>query len=210
VDGQEVPLLNPNEGTLEFWYRPQFDPNWVEHDYYEVPILTNGTFRVSYFGEPHGRGHFYAGVSHQDYYAVGMRPTRLAPGRWYHLAVCWFPWQGKMAVLFYVDGVLGPPPLLLRTDAFGVYAAKPNLKELPQVTLGGKFDMTIDDLRIADHARYRQLSKISEYQFTVASFPLPTEPQPADEDTLALFRFDDRTDEISSRAGVGRIIGEVH
>jgi hypothetical protein len=204
--GKDVPLFPEvgKEGTVEFWYCPLWDPNWKERVYFDVDILNVGSVRIRYIG--HEQGDYLDFVSHGPRNVGWARQNvRFEPGRWYHIAVSWFPWDkadDKMLVLAYVDG---RPIGHVRSGGYvlstGGWAPNPKVKVAPEVVIGMKGEPAlVDELRVSDIARYREMKQVVSYEFDTLPIAPSRKTLAADEHTLLLMRFDGDLRALSSRA----------
>lgn len=149
--------LDPRQGTLEFWFRPQ----WAPDDVLDHPLVTCGglaLYRRSRLGT---YVRFLTSTIQSGFVTE--------PGSWVHLAVTWeagAPGREPKVRLF-IDGVdlVGTVLSPLREPAGDWTADK--------LTIGGDAACAIDDLRVSRTVRY------------TASFTPPGRLQP-DADTLLL------------------------
>jgi len=212
VDGEDVPVFPGAgmEGTVEFWYCPLWDPRWIEKEYFDMYMVEARSFRFSYYGHADGDK-----VSADAWGPLNrgwmQRNITFEPGRWYHFAISWYPWDkaaNKILLLSFVDGV---PQGHVRSGNYvadtGGWKPQPGMTLAPELRLGsmGKFSgpALFDEIRVSDIARYKEMKTIADYEFK----PLPITPSrkrfAVDEHTLMLLHFDGDTTALSARSPEG-------
>ena len=151
--------MNPQQGTLEFWLRPEW----------ELDDISDHTIARC------GKANLYRRSRIGTYFTLGgIRQSGLItePGRWYHLAVTWdagAPGRAPQTQLF-INGISTTGTMLSPAkEPLGDWTGE-------TLTIGGDVAFTVDDLRVSDIVRYD------------GDFDVPESPQ-ADEHTLLLERF---------------------
>jgi hypothetical protein len=129
--------LDPRQGTLEFWFRPE----WAPDDLSDHTIASCGRMRL------YRRSQLGTYVSLAGTVQSGFTTQA---GRWYHLAVTWDaggPGRPPKTQLF-INGldltgdVLSPP-----AEPLGDWTGK-------DLIIGGDVASTVHDLRVSDAIRY--------------------------------------------------------
>lgn len=188
VDGKKIDLLPRDQGTIEFWYQPLWNPLWEPKVYYERPILHSGDLILSAAGAP-ANSFWNMQINHSAGYIYNNLPVTLQPGRWTHFAVSWFPWEegdNKPVAIVYVDG---QPIKEMRPKELIVSPSYPNMQRKETLTISGG-PAFIDNLRISDVPRYKGFKVTSSYQREPNTFVPSRQPVVLDDNTLLLMNFD--------------------
>jgi len=158
-------VLNPQEGTIEFWVKPLVVTNWNNFFYMDT---SNGRFML-----------FFAtrGIARFDYGPNSTGPTAPAntimANNWYHIVLRWSATTGKQAL--FVNGVKYEQNL-----PNGVATMFP-----ATVSIVNNYSAYIDDLRISSIAR-SDAEILAAYQ--------SGQPAPVDANTILKADFDGNLD----------------
>jgi len=127
-------VLNPQEGTIEFWVKPLIVGNY--NNFFGMSGLSNGRFLLFFYGN---------GSALFDYGPNNTGPTTPAgtimANNWYHIVLRWSATTGKQAL--FVNGVKYENNL-----PNGVASSFPST-----VSIVNSYSAYIDDLRISNRAR---------------------------------------------------------
>ncbi len=152
--GDRYKNINPQQGTLEFWFRPE----WAPDDIADRTIAKCGKLHL------YRRSRLGTYVNLAGTVQAGFVTE---PGRWYHLAVTWdagAPGREPKSRLFINGLDLCGNVLSAPKDPLGDWTGD-------IILIGGDAAFTVDDVRISDVVRYD------------ADFALPETPA-ADAHTL--------------------------
>jgi type II secretory pathway pseudopilin PulG len=151
-------VLSSAQGTIEFWFRPDFSVTWpgLSHDKYLVDAR-GGTDEIVCFYDVSAKQLVFSVAGKE----VDWEPT-WAPGQWVHIALVWDctgqEIGGGRTVALYVDGVLCGGSAQTGTWSLASLGASFALGNLEGVEAEGVFD----NLRVYDYcttdfrARYRE------------------------------------------------------
>ena len=157
-------VLNPQEGTIEFWVKPLVVANY--NNFFHMQT-SNGRFLL-FFGT-----NFYSAIF--DYGAtnsgVKSSANTITTNNWYHIVLRWSATTGKQAL--FVNGVKYEQDL-----PNGVATSFP-----ATVNIVNTYSAYIDDLRISNRARSDE-EILTAYQ--------SEQPLPVDEWTTYKLDFDDK------------------
>jgi hypothetical protein len=174
AEGSSQRLTNPQQGTIEFWIRRQWDERTTVVN--SVTLMTNGQ---------------------QQVYIPGNLPL----DEWSHVAIVWRPVEGltdRVLVHIYINGCdhgnyrnliwagYAPPPTFsLTKEWLRQFVARPT----PGVSY------VLDDLRVSSTARYADLKLLfgREQAYNPVEFAPPTSAHVRDESTLLYLSFDGDT-----------------
>ncbi|MDX1944761.1 MAG: hypothetical protein SFU86_05080 [Pirellulaceae bacterium] len=172
VENEKSPLLDPVQGTIEFWVQKRWDDRLIA---LKQPSLLAGGKQT-----------------------VPVRPT-LPWGEWVHVALVWAPYRGDPEQTVTYTYVNGRDPQFYRSFNWAGYSSPrssagnkaPPLAELIAKAVPGAA-YAIDELRISKTARYADLTVEfgPQQTFNPIRFQPPTEPFEADAQTTLLLHFD--------------------
>jgi hypothetical protein len=192
--------LSHDEGTVEFWMRPNWDSVLLPYGFRGGMITMEAKqayFYSFYERRMHVSGRrvwdivgFFPASNGRRYWARACRHLLWEPGQWVHIALLWHKdRRGRFAWELYVDGYRkrtsqrrmagGPDKLTLPKDFTTILVGCSRDDERDQA-----LDAVIDDLRISSVARYKGSDS--------KRFPLPRKME-IDKHTIALFRFEGDT-----------------
>lgn len=170
---RDYEYFHAQEGTLEFWFRPNWSSLELEPSEKGLSFLSNpgAKFKLSYQYNPSSlneasRSSLFSyitgdGVNLQGAFKpVGLRDYRSTlfnAGQWYHVAVVWYsPYSNKdrtektLQIFSYVDGKRGQ-----YFDHTSVLKNYKVVKIESPLMLRGGMNGLIDELRISDIPRYK-------------------------------------------------------
>jgi hypothetical protein len=187
-----------NEGTVELWFRPNWSSNEItfrQRQLHHLRFVHGGSISFYYrYGQGPALNNLYSYVDLLTKGPLNGGPRTghiggharhfMQKGEWVHLAATWKIFEGDRGTegefAVFIDGqkMEGTWNYPRSLNGRGSY----ELKQAAEQIRIGRFDGSIDELRISDTVRYD------------GDFRPPTEQLESDGNTLALFHFDGDTE----------------